>query len=285
MVTERELTQKQYLRSLESHTPEQIAEDEVLYLELKRLEQTKRQFKKDRDDLLRSLLSIESGLSDIQLGNDSSLHDLSSMPEIKSMKRTESAIEADSPSVATPSSSILHSQKRIPPIKNAAYGMSVSSLTDRPRRSYCRRRATLYNAYPSSSSCGDEIISPNGRPRSYKLPTPKQATTAKVSQTLLEYGINNSGLVMPARENILYLESLIDTTLLLETKKNVNRVERDIRVMEARILMRDGKLGGGDGGEASIDVDKEALVDDNEAGIRPGRGARKKNVGSSMQKD
>ena len=51
--TERELTRKQYLRSLESRTPEQIAEEEALYLELKRLEQTERQFKKDRDDLLR----------------------------------------------------------------------------------------------------------------------------------------------------------------------------------------------------------------------------------------
>ena len=163
MATERELTRKQYLRSLESRTPEQIAEEEALYLELKRLEQTERQFKKDRDDLLRTLLGIESGLSDIQLGDDSSLHGLSSMPEIKkSKKRTGSAMEADSPSVATPSSSILHSQKRMPLIKNAAYGVLVSSVADRPRRSYCLRRATLYNACRCSSNCSDEIFSPSG---------------------------------------------------------------------------------------------------------------------------
>ena len=124
MITERELTRKQYLRSLESRTPEQIAEEEALYLELKRLEQTERQFKKDRDDLLRTLLGIESGLSDIQLGDDSSLHGLSSMPEIKkSKKRTGNTMEIDSPSMATPSSSIMQSQKRIPIIKNAAFGM------------------------------------------------------------------------------------------------------------------------------------------------------------------
>jgi hypothetical protein len=165
VLTERELTRKQYLRSLESRTPEQIAEEEALYLELKRLEQTERQFKKDRDDLLRTLLGIESGLSDIQLGDDSSLHGLSSMPEIKkSKKRTGSAVEIDSPTMGTPSSSIMHSQKRIPPIKNAAYGMFVSSIAGQPCRSYCCRRATLYNTYRSSSNCSDEILSPSGRP-------------------------------------------------------------------------------------------------------------------------
>ena len=91
---------------------------------------------------------------------------------------------------------------------------------------------------------------------------------------------------MPTRENLLHLESLIDaTTLLLETKKNVDRVEQDIRVMKAKILRRDGQLGGGDGGETPMDVDQETLADDDEVGIQPGRGTRKKNVGRSMQKD
>lgn len=89
---------------------------------------------------------------------------------------------------------------------------------------------------------------------------------------------------MPTRENLLHLESVIDaTTLLLETKKNVDRVEQDIRVMKAKILRRDGQLGGGDGGETPMDIDQEPLADDDEAGIQSGRGARKKNVGFSMQ--
>ena len=108
----------------------------------------------------------------------------------------------------------------------------------------------------------------------------------KVTQTLLEYGISSSRLVMPTRENLVHLESLIEaTTLLLETKKNVDRVEQDIRVMKAKILRRDGQFSGGDGGEAPMDVDQEVLADDDEAGIQSGRGARKKNVGFSMHKD
>ena len=132
MFAERELTRKQYLRSLESRTPEQIAEEEALYLELKRLEQTERQFKKDREDLLRTLLGIESGLSDIQLGDDSSLHGLSSMPEIKkSKKRSGGTMDIDSPSVTTPSSSAMH-HRRVPSIKNAAFGVLVPFTPGRP---------------------------------------------------------------------------------------------------------------------------------------------------------
>ena len=84
---------------------------------------------------------------------------------------------------------------------------------------------------------------------------------------------------MPTRENLLHLESLIDaTTLLLETKKSVDRVEQDIRVMKAKILRRDVQLGGGEGGETPMDVDQEAVADEDDAGIQPGRGVRKKNV-------
>jgi len=102
----------------------------------------------------------------------------------------------------------------------------------------------------------------------------------KVAQTLLEYGVNSSRLVMPTRENLLHLESLIDaTTSLVEIKKNVDRVEQDIRLLKGELTKRDGQTGGGGNGETPMDVDQEALADDDEAGIQPGRGARKKNVG------
>jgi len=170
MFTERELTRKQYLRSLESRTPEQIAEEEALYLELKRLEQTERQFKKDREDLLMTLLGIESGLSDIQLGDDSSLHGLSSMPEIKkSKKRTGGGMDIDSPSVTTPSSIQLH--KRAPTIKN---GMSDPFTPNRPHHSYCHRRATLYHTHRTPSpNYSNEILPPICRPPIIQNPGPE----------------------------------------------------------------------------------------------------------------
>jgi DNA methyltransferase 1-associated protein 1 len=281
--TEREITRKQYLRSLEGRTPEQIAEEEALYLELKRLEQTERQFKKDRDDLLRTLLGVESGLSDIQLGDDSSLHGLSSMPEIKkSKKKTGGTFDLDSP-LATPSSSMMQPQKRAHTIKNVAYGMLVPFTPDRPSvhtvvdAQHCITRIDLSSQNTKTSHQAAAL-------RSYKLPIPKQAMSNKVSQTLSEHGINVSRLVMPTRESLLHLESLIEaTTLLLETKKNVDRVEHDIRVMKAKVLRRDGQLGGGESGEVPMDVDQEVVADDDDAGVQPGRSARKKNVSLSAQ--
>ena len=108
----------------------------------------------------------------------------------------------------------------------------------------------------------------------------------KVAQTLSEHNINSSRLVMPTRENLLHLESLIEaTTLLLETRKNVDRVENEIRVMKGQMLRRDEQLGGGEGGEVPMDVDQEVVADEDDAGVQIGRGARKKNVSFSMQKD
>lgn len=285
MFTERELTRKQYLRSLESRTPEQIAEEEALYLELKRLEQTERQFKKDRDDLLRTLLGIESGLSDIQLGDDSSLQGLSSMPEIKkSKKRTGSAMEFDSPSAGT-SSSIMQSQKRIPLIRSAAYGMLVPFIPDRSWRSYYRTDAQhCITRIEAPQTTATKSSHQAAALRSYKIPTPKQAMATKVTQTLSEYGISSSRLVMPTRDNLLHLESLIDAAVsLVEVKKNVDRVEHDIKVLKGEVLRRDGQFGGGEGGETPMDVDQEALAGDDEAEIQPGRGTRKKNVGFPVQ--
>ena len=278
ILAERELTRKQYLRSLENRTPEQIAEEEALYLELKRLEQTERQFKKDRDDLLRTLLGIESGLSDIQLGDDSTLHGLSSMPEIKkSRKRIGSMMDLDSPS--TPSSSSIQ-QRRIPSIKNAAYGVlphvsSIPPLTSSLDAQHCITRTDHPQTTVTKASHQAAAL------RSYKIPTPKQAVATKVTQTLSEKGINSSRLVMPTRENLLHLESLIDAaTLLLEIKKNVDRVEHEIRHTKARVLRRDEQLGG-ENGETPMDVDQENTAEDDDSGIHPGRGARKKNVSLS----
>ena len=68
--SEREITRKKYISSLENRTPEQIVEEEALYIEIKRLEQNERKFRKERDELLRTLAGIESGLPDLHVDED-----------------------------------------------------------------------------------------------------------------------------------------------------------------------------------------------------------------------
>jgi hypothetical protein len=43
-------------------TPEQIAEEEALYVECKRMEQQEKTFRADREDLMKMLAGFESGL-------------------------------------------------------------------------------------------------------------------------------------------------------------------------------------------------------------------------------
>lgn len=72
--------------------------------------------------------------------------------------------------------------------------------------------------------------------RSFKLPYPKAAIAPKVTQALTEIGISHARLVMPTRDNIAALESLIDAaSALVETKKLVDKVDADIRVARIRL--------------------------------------------------
>lgn len=63
---------------------------------------------------------------------------------------------------------------------------------------------------------------------------------------------------MPTRENCSQLESLLDaTTALIETKKVVDKVEQDIRVLKARLGIRESESADRDGKESTpMDVDE-----------------------------
>jgi DNA methyltransferase 1-associated protein 1 len=118
---DREVTRKKYLVSLENRTPEQIAEEEALYIEIKRLEQNERRFKRERDDLLRTLVGIDSGLSDIHV-DEEGLMALSL--DVKKKKKGGNQMDLDSPS--TPSNIISLGPpipKRIQSAKSIAFGI------------------------------------------------------------------------------------------------------------------------------------------------------------------
>lgn len=117
--TDREMTRKKYVVSLENRTPEQIAEEEALYIEIKRLEQNERKFKKERDELLRTLAGIDSGLPDI-VEDDGGLLGLTA--DGKKRRKGAAAMDGDSPS--TPSVISLNAPiiKRPQTAKSAAYG-------------------------------------------------------------------------------------------------------------------------------------------------------------------
>jgi len=221
---ERELTRKKYLLSLENRTPEQIAEEEALYIEIKRLEQNERKFKKEREALLRTLAGMDSGLPDVVEDDGASL---GITPDGKK-KRKGTAMEIDSP--ATPSTSMATVIKR-PPAKNAAYdAQNCIVRTDVPTTTTATK-AAHQPAYL----------------RSFKLPTPKAAIAPKVTLALSELGISHSRLVMPTRENVAQFESLLDTaTALIETKRLIDKSDYDIKVLRNRLGLREKSQSVGD---------------------------------------
>lgn len=106
--------------SLENRTPEQILEEEALYVEVKRLEQNERKFKKDRDDLLRTLAGIDSGLPEIVEDDGGPLGVTTDMLK---KKKKGGVIDLDSP--ATPLSGSISAPvaKRPQVARSAAYGV------------------------------------------------------------------------------------------------------------------------------------------------------------------
>jgi hypothetical protein len=118
---ERETTRKKYIESLENRTPEQIEEENALYVEIKRLEQRERRFKKEREDLLRTLLGVESGLADVVIDDDGTLMAANTAVDGKKKKKGNDLDSPSTPVMPSPSGSVPPA-KRSTSAKSTAYG-------------------------------------------------------------------------------------------------------------------------------------------------------------------
>ncbi|OCH94301.1 hypothetical protein OBBRIDRAFT_747979 [Obba rivulosa] len=258
---ERETTRKKYVTSLEDRTPEQVAEEDALFVELQRLEQNERRFKRDRDELLRTLLGIESGLPDVQVDEEG----LNGAPqESKKRKRGGNAgADLDTPVSASPSVIALGPAipKKAQSAKNAAFDA---------------QNCIIRTEVPATTSSSTKVAHQPVYLRSYKLPTPKMTAAPKVAQVLGELGISHTRLVMPTRENCAQLEFLLEAgAALVETKKSVDKIEQDIRIAKARLDNRqsedaDGE-GTGDAAPTPMDVDEVNDADADAEGEVDGR--------------
>lgn len=242
---EREVMRKKYLQSLESRTPEEIAEEEALFTELKRLEQNERRFKKERDELLRTLLGIESGLPDVQPEEESGTgatptESISAVTTKKTKKK--GAVEPDTPTSA--GATAHNATVSLPPpvpkkqsAKSAAYdALHCIHRTEVPQ---------LTTATATKAAHQPVYL------RSYKLPAPKSANAHKIAQVLGELGVSSTRLVMPTKDNCQKLEALLEAaTALVETKKQVDKIDQEIRLAQERL------------GQGSAEGDADADAED-----------------------
>ncbi|KAJ7016564.1 hypothetical protein C8F04DRAFT_1342048 [Mycena alexandri] len=204
---EREVLRKRYVTSLENRTPEQIAEEEALYMEIKRLEQNERRFKRDRDDLLRTIAGIESGLPDV-VEDEVQLTGLT-LDSKRSKKKGGGDLDSPStPLIATP----LPKRALPPPTlpKNSAYDLQ-----------HCITCTDI--AGPAGAAASTKAAHQPAYLRSFKMPFSKSAIAPKVTQQLMDA-----------------------KAVLVETKKVVDKVEYDIQVLKNRLGMQSAVDGGDD---------------------------------------
>ncbi|KAL1735974.1 hypothetical protein EV714DRAFT_199715 [Schizophyllum commune] len=219
---EREVTRRKYIESLDKRGQDALEEEEALYIEIKRLEQNERKFKKDRDELLRVLAGIDSGLPDVIEDADLSLIAV----DTKRSKKKGTTLEPDTPT--TPSAS--SSRPIVKPLP-----------TD--------ERNCITRTEPSSSLPSTKAAHTAAYVRSYKIPVAKASMAQRVQEIMAELGLSAGRLVMPTAGNVAQMESLMDAIyVLIDAKKAVDKVEMDIKTAKERLSMR-GSEGADEGGD------------------------------------
>ncbi|KDQ64226.1 hypothetical protein JAAARDRAFT_187584 [Jaapia argillacea MUCL 33604] len=259
---ERETTRKKYLNSLSSRTPAQLAEEEALFIEIKRLEQNERKFKKDREDLLRTLMGVESGLDGLNIDEEGPMGSGGPVLGLDGKKKKKGHNAGDWETGSAGPSNVISLGQPVPK-KTMARNAAFDAL-------HCIYRMTPPPSATTSTKSAHTIVYLRG----LKLPYPKPvALLPKVSAALAELGINSTRLVMPTKDNCEKLEQLMDATLgLIEVKRAVDRVEQEIRVMKLRLGINTGDesgntsksgsvAGGDDGGGGGGDAEPQTPMD------------------------
>ncbi|TBU33025.1 hypothetical protein BD311DRAFT_749067 [Dichomitus squalens] len=267
---DKETLRKQYVVSLVNRTPEQIAEEDALYLELERLKENERRFKKDRDELLRTLCGIESGLPDIAVDDDGLAG--TTLDTKKKRKAVAGSVEPQTP--VTPSASSVIALPQPQPKKSSAKSAAYDAL-------HCIVRTEVEQTAGSSTKAAHVPV----HLRTFKMAQPKAAVAPRVSQVVGEVGISATRIVMPTRDNLAKFASVIDAAQqLVEIKKAVDKHEQDIRTTRARlaILRGENPEGEGEALETPMDVEEgeaEGEVEGRGQSVMSTRSARSRKQG------
>ncbi|WWC72672.1 uncharacterized protein I206_106636 [Kwoniella pini CBS 10737] len=203
---------KQYASELFHLTAAEIAEEEALYVEIKRMEQNERRYRADRDDLMRTVMGLDSGLVEFDQSN---VELIFGADKNKKRKRAEEG-EPLPPPPPPP---------KLNPKDQVAFDLA-----------HCIYHIPPPPTNPHSSHLASKH--PVHQPihlRSTKIPLPKQNASIRITELLNELGIGAGRLVMPTRSNIEMYDSLLQAAgALVEMKRQVDRVEQELRTVKAQ---------------------------------------------------
>ncbi|KAH7343453.1 hypothetical protein B0J17DRAFT_693381 [Rhizoctonia solani] len=227
---DRETTRKEYLKGLFNRTPAQIAEEEALYIEMKRLQQNEARFARDREDILRTLGGLDSGLANLNVDPDYFVTGPGSVTasvvtQEKKKKRRDTSVSASGMDLDTP---------------GTPGGNSLALLGLGPGNK--GRKTDAKQAASDLLQCITRLDPPTNptksghvaaHARSSRIPTVR--VSSGIHTIIGELGLSHDRLVMPTRANVEKIEGLQQAAMgLVEVKRAHDRTKHELAVLKAR---------------------------------------------------
>ncbi|GAA5887666.1 hypothetical protein JCM5296_004452 [Sporobolomyces johnsonii] len=214
----RELERKAYLRSLLSRTPAQIAEEDFLYVESRRIEQNYHKIAAERADLLR-LLGGREGVgvtgTGVQLGVGGGAKGASATAQAADKKKKMPGWEFEGNGNGLPEGWAGEGSKR----KATAAQDAANCIERHPAPSISAPKAHMW---------------PSVAVRSSRIAPVKSGVAQKVSAALGELSLSTQ-LIMPTKTNIGKLDELQQALAqMVEVKKAVDRIQGEMRLVKKK---------------------------------------------------
>ncbi|PWN40910.1 hypothetical protein IE81DRAFT_315946 [Ceraceosorus guamensis] len=250
----RETERKKAVERLFSRSPAQLAEEEALYVEARRLEQNEARFAGEREDLLRLLggwerlpngdrattAGLAAGLG-YNTPSGTSIIEEASDGKRKKRKITDGA-EEDAPAQSSRTGSSL-SQKQKVELKQAQFDEThcIARFDPVPaapfKAPYPHLQGTASSQPPVNPVPSNQISAHGAYLRSARVLAPRSTLLPRVHQTLAELRPPvGPRLVFPTQRNVERWEGLLGAvTAGLEMKRQLDRVESELRTQKARV--------------------------------------------------
>lgn len=238
----REVNRKAHVRALLDRTPQELAEEEFLYIESRKLEQTYSQTLKERESLLRLLGGPGSGAP--RRDNDITFTtSISGAPPGPRLVGAAAAAAANKAANATRATAKAANASQVPvdPAFDAQHHITRLEPSGQVTlNSFGLPRSGVYSA-----------AGPSVTLRTARMPAVKTPLIPKVTEALSELGLS-SRLIMPTCANQERLEALQSAlSQLVDLKKTVERAEYEIGLQERSVNPHASSRAGSEAPEGS----------------------------------
>lgn len=191
------------------------------------MEQNERRYRADRDDLMRSIIGLDSGLVSLDQANREGVPGLDPKVRVTFRDRSNSAQSK---------------KKRRPDEETPSRPASPGPPAKKPRdQAAWDAQQCIYRLPPPPVAANSSHLAskhPVHQPvhlRSTKMPMPKANSAIRITELLGEMGLSTHRLVMPTRGNLEAYDGVLGAAAsLIDMKRQVDRVEQDIRTLKAQ---------------------------------------------------